>query len=230
MAYMLAPIKSAVIEFSKSFPDIAMAKEINFEMWGHDFAFSLGLAEDDQDIVAVIEEAWDYFNNQDKKEWVEWAGTILMPKLHAKMEMKKAVARRVQVEAEGLDQIRKEEQKWEQERLDREAEFDWRAEEIRQAFKSKKIDSKQLRKAAEALELERVTMESVAETPATTPYQTMTQDNKGEDKVEDDIPESTKVKVITPSSSKRKGRGDGSTIYAKVSGLVRNTLNYFEII
>jgi hypothetical protein len=115
MAYMLTPIKSAVIEFSKSFPDIAMAKEINFETWGHDFAFSLGLAEDDQDIVAVIEEAWDYFNNQDKKEWVEWAGTILMPKLHAKMEMKKAVARRVQVETEGLDRIRKEEQKWEQE-------------------------------------------------------------------------------------------------------------------
>jgi hypothetical protein len=55
--------------------------------------------------------------------------------------------------------------------LDREAEFDWRAEEIMQAFKSKKIDSKQLRKAAEALELERVTMESVVETPVTTPYQ-----------------------------------------------------------
>jgi hypothetical protein len=87
--------------------------------------FSLGLTEDDQDIVTIIEEAWDYFNNKDKKEdyfnnkdkkeWVEWAGTILMPKFHSEMEMEKVATRRVQVKAERIERIRKEEQKQEQE-------------------------------------------------------------------------------------------------------------------
>jgi hypothetical protein len=31
MAYMLTPVKTAIVEFSKSFPNIAMAKEIDFE-------------------------------------------------------------------------------------------------------------------------------------------------------------------------------------------------------
>jgi hypothetical protein len=74
----------------------------------------------------------------------------------------------------------------------------------------------------EVLELERATVESVTETPATTPYQTMMQDDEGEDEVEVEILESMKVKVIMPSSSKHKGRGDGSTIYAEVSGPVSN--------
>jgi hypothetical protein len=62
------------------------------------------------------------------------------------------------------------------------------------------------------------------------PYQTTMQDDEGEDEVEEEILELTKVKAIAPSSSKRKGRGDGSAIYAEVVGLVSNTLNYFEII
>jgi hypothetical protein len=37
MAYMLAPIKSAVTNFSKSLPDVVMAEEIDFETWGHKF-------------------------------------------------------------------------------------------------------------------------------------------------------------------------------------------------
>jgi hypothetical protein len=57
----------------------------------------------------------DYFNNQDKREWVEWAGNILMLKLHAEVEMEKAAAKRVQVEAEHIERIRTEEQKREQE-------------------------------------------------------------------------------------------------------------------
>jgi hypothetical protein len=78
-------------------------------------------------------------------------------------------------------------------------------EDIRQAFKMMKIDGKQLREAAEALELERETVESVSETPATMPYQTTMQDNEGEDEIQDKVPESMRVKAITPLSSKRKG-------------------------
>jgi hypothetical protein len=90
--------------------------------------------------------------------------------LHAEVEIEKAAAKRVQIEAEYVECIRKEEQEREQECIDKEAEFDCRAEEIRQAFKMKKINGKQLCKAAEVLELERATMESVAETPAATSY------------------------------------------------------------
>jgi hypothetical protein len=57
----------------------------------------------------------DYFNNQNKREWVEWAGMILMLKLHAEMEMEKVAAKRAQVKAEHIEEIRQEEQKWEQE-------------------------------------------------------------------------------------------------------------------
>jgi hypothetical protein len=190
----------------------------------------LGLTGGDQDIIAIIEEARDYFNNKDKREWVEWAGTILIPKLHAEMEMEKVAARRVQVEAERLERIRQEEQKQEKEQVDREAEFDRRAEEIRQAFKTKKIDGKQLREAVEALELEQVTVKSVAETPATTPYQTTMQDDEGEDEIEEEVLELKRVKAIAPSSSKHKGQGDESTVYAEASGPVSDTLNYFNII
>jgi hypothetical protein len=34
MAYMPTPIKTAAIKFGKSFPDVTMADEIDFETWG----------------------------------------------------------------------------------------------------------------------------------------------------------------------------------------------------
>jgi hypothetical protein len=87
-------------------------------------------------------------------------------------------------------------------------------------FKTKKIDGKQLHKAAEALELERAMADSVTEMPVTTLYQTTMQDDKGEDKAKDNILELTKAKVIALLSSKCKGQGDGSAIYAEVLGPV----------
>jgi hypothetical protein len=41
MAYMLTPVKTTVLEFNKSFPDVAMAKEIDFEMWGCKFVVAV---------------------------------------------------------------------------------------------------------------------------------------------------------------------------------------------
>jgi hypothetical protein len=55
------------------------------------------------------------------------------------------------------------------------------------------------------LELERAIADSVEKMLATTPYQTMMQDNGGEDEDEDEILESTKAKAIMPLSSKHKG-------------------------
>jgi hypothetical protein len=67
--------------------------------------FSLGIVEDDQDIVAIIKESHDYFNNKDTREWVEWAGNILMLKLYTEMEMEKGVVKRAKVEAEHIEHI-----------------------------------------------------------------------------------------------------------------------------
>jgi hypothetical protein len=58
MAYILTPVKTAVVEFSKSFPDVAMAEEIDFETWGHKFvvivvscSFALRLLDSDLRIL-----------------------------------------------------------------------------------------------------------------------------------------------------------------------------------
>jgi hypothetical protein len=41
MDYMLAPVKTAVIKFSKSFPNVAMAEEIDFDTWGRKFVVTV---------------------------------------------------------------------------------------------------------------------------------------------------------------------------------------------
>jgi hypothetical protein len=41
----------------------------------------------------------EYFDIKDKREWVDWAGKILMLRLHAAIEMEKAVARIAEIEA-----------------------------------------------------------------------------------------------------------------------------------
>jgi hypothetical protein len=48
---------------------------------------------------------------------------ISMPKLHAEMEMEKVVAKGAQVKAGCVEHIRKEEQKQEQEQVNRKMEF-----------------------------------------------------------------------------------------------------------
>jgi hypothetical protein len=52
----------------------------------------LGHTEDDVDIKKVVSEVQTYYNAQEKREWVKWAGKILMPRLHAQMAMAESVA------------------------------------------------------------------------------------------------------------------------------------------
>jgi hypothetical protein len=58
----------------------------------------LGHTEDDLDVKKAVDEAQGYYNVQEKQEWVEWAGKILMPRLHAQMAMDQADAMRVEQE------------------------------------------------------------------------------------------------------------------------------------
>jgi hypothetical protein len=61
-------------------------------------SYRLGRTEDDIDVKKVVDEAQEYYNVQEKREWVEWAGKILMPQLHAQMAMEQVDAMRVEQE------------------------------------------------------------------------------------------------------------------------------------
>jgi hypothetical protein len=39
-------------------------------------SYHLGHTEDDVDVKKVVDEAQAYYNAQEKREWVEWAGKI----------------------------------------------------------------------------------------------------------------------------------------------------------
>jgi hypothetical protein len=59
--------------------------------------------EDDAKVSKAVEEAQEYYNVQDKREWVQWTGKVLMQHLHAQIAMEKAdMARAEQEEAEEL--------------------------------------------------------------------------------------------------------------------------------
>jgi hypothetical protein len=63
----------------------------------------LGRTEDDVDIKKAVDEAQAYYNAQEKQEWVDWAGKILMPRLHGQMAMEQAdVMRAAQEELEEM--------------------------------------------------------------------------------------------------------------------------------
>jgi hypothetical protein len=50
-------------------------------------SYRLGCTEDDVDVKNAVNEVQKYYNVQEKREWVEWASKVLMPRLHAQMAM-----------------------------------------------------------------------------------------------------------------------------------------------
>jgi hypothetical protein len=48
-------------------------------------SYRLGRTEDDIDMKKAVDEVQGYYDAQDKREWVEWAGKTLMPQLHAQI-------------------------------------------------------------------------------------------------------------------------------------------------
>jgi hypothetical protein len=69
-------------------------------------SYRLGHTEDDIDVKNAVDEAQRYYDVQEKREWVEWAGKVLMPQLHVQIAME-------QVDATKAEQG--EQWKWEQE-------------------------------------------------------------------------------------------------------------------
>jgi hypothetical protein len=72
----------------------------------------LGCTEDDVDIKKAVDKVQAYYNAQEKREWVEWDGKILMPRLHMQMAMEQADAMRA--EQEELDKMRQQDEREQQ--------------------------------------------------------------------------------------------------------------------
>jgi hypothetical protein len=60
--------------------------------------------EEDAKVQTAVDDVQEYFNAQDKTEWVEWAGKTLMPCLHVQMAKEKADTE--QAEQEELEEMR----------------------------------------------------------------------------------------------------------------------------
>jgi hypothetical protein len=43
-------------------------------------SFHLGHTEDNADVKKALNKAQEYYNVQEKRKWVEWAGKTLMPR------------------------------------------------------------------------------------------------------------------------------------------------------
>jgi hypothetical protein len=136
----------------------------------------LGCTEDDVDVKKAVSEAQTYYNAQEKREWVKWAGKILMPRLHVQMAMEQVDTMRA--EQEELEEMRRQDEgeQQERERAEKEAEWEEREAELIRQVDAKEIDDERFRELVNELDLERVMAESVAEGPAT--MQATTQDGE----------------------------------------------------
>jgi hypothetical protein len=46
--------------------------------------------EDNAEVKKAIDEVQEFYDAQEKREWVKWAGKVLMPRLHVQIAMEKA--------------------------------------------------------------------------------------------------------------------------------------------
>jgi hypothetical protein len=155
-----------------------------------------------------------------QRGWVEWAGKILMPRLHAQMAMEQVDAMRA--EQEELDEMRRQDKR--EQWAENEAEWEKREAEFIRQVDAKEIDNERFRELVNELDLERAMAESVAEGPAMT--QATTQDGEdGESEREESAEEGPAAAEVAVESSmvgkgKRKAAPARAKVYAVVDGLV----------
>jgi uncharacterized protein YqcC (DUF446 family) len=96
-------------------------------------SYQLSCTEDDVEVKNTVDEAQGVYDTRGKREWVEWAGKTLMPRLHALIEMDRADAMRAEQEAMEEERFQAERAQQEEERAAKEAELEKKEEEyIRQ--------------------------------------------------------------------------------------------------
>jgi hypothetical protein len=180
----------------------------------------LGRTEVDVDVKKAVDAAQVYYNAQEKWEWVEWAGKILMPRLHTQIAMEQADAARAEQEA--LEETRRqdEEEQRERERAEKEAEWEKREAEFIRQVEAKEIDDERFRELVNELDLERAMAESVTEGLATT--QATTQDEEvGESEREESAEEEpAAVEIVAESLTVGKGKRKAAPARAKIYAVV----------
>jgi hypothetical protein len=108
-------------------------------------SYQLGRTEDDVDLKKVLDEAQAYYDAQDKREWVEWAGKTLMLCLHAQITMEKVDAERAEQDAMDEVRLQAERAQREEERAAKEAELDEKETEYIRQMNAKEIDEDRFR-------------------------------------------------------------------------------------
>jgi hypothetical protein len=126
----------------------------------------LGHTEDDINVKKVVDKVQEYYNVQEKREWVEWAGKMLMPQLHAQIAMEKVDVARVEQDAMDDLQLQRERAQQEEKRAAKEAELEEREAEYIRQLDTKEIDEDRFQELVGELDLERAMGESIAEGPA----------------------------------------------------------------
>jgi hypothetical protein len=124
----------------------------------------LGRTKDDVDVKKVVDKVQAYYNAQEKREWVEWASKILMPRLHVQIAMEQVDAMRAV--QEDLGEMRRQDER--EQRAEKEAEWEKREAEFIWQVDAKEIDNERFWELVNELDLERAMAESIAEGPATT--------------------------------------------------------------
>jgi hypothetical protein len=66
-------------------------------------SYWLGCTQDEAEVQKAVNEVQEYHDAQDKREWVDCAGKILMPRLHVQVAMEKVDA--VRAEQEAMDEL-----------------------------------------------------------------------------------------------------------------------------
>jgi hypothetical protein len=189
-------------------------------------SYRLGRTEDDVDVKKAVDKAQVYYNVQEKREWVDWAGKILIPRLHAQMVMEQADAMRAeQEELEEMgrqDEVEQREQEW----AEKEAEWEEKEAELIWQVDAKEIDDERFRELVNELDLERAMAESVAEGPAT--MQVTTQDGEvGESEREESAEEGpAAAEVVVESSTVGKGKQKAAPARAKVYAAVDGPVSH----
>jgi hypothetical protein len=179
-------------------------------------SYHLSCTEDNAEVKKAVDKAQGVYDVRGKREWVEWAGKTLMPRLHVQIEMERADMMRAEQDTIEEEQFQAEQAQQEEERAAKEAELEKREEEYIKQLDAKQIDEERFRELIGELDLERATAESVVEGPATT--QATTQD---EDAGESEREESAEEKPVAAekgveSSTIRKGKRKAAPARAKV--------------
>jgi hypothetical protein len=183
-------------------------------------SYQLGCTEDGTEVKKVVDEAQEYYDAQDKREWVEWAGKTPMLRLHVQIAMEKADMARA--EQEELEEMRRQDEREQREReqAEKEAELEEKEVEYIRQVDAKEINEDQFRELVGELDLERVMGESVVEGPATMLATTQDEEVGESERDESMEEEQAAAEKAVESSTISKGKRKAAPARAKVYGAV----------